>query len=202
MPALLRLPRSRFTQCQEQRATCPQPTLLALAAACVLSILLAAGCGPTSVTGSGGSGASGPGSSTSTGGGTVTTSGPISLSVQHQTGTQGLTITLTVTNASLQAMTWNGGCVTPYLVFLRDAHNSLVQRWPPIQTGARCNAIVLVTLQPGRSQTFTIVQTTDARTASGGAIPAGTYAVNAQFTVNQYQGTGPMNFVANEQIKW
>jgi hypothetical protein len=201
MPALLRLPRSRFTQGQEHKATRSQSPLPALAAACVLSTLLAAGCGPTSVIGSGGSGASGPGGISSTGG-TVTTSGPISLSVQHQTGTQGLTITLTVKNASQQPMIWDGGCVTPYTVFLRDAHNNLVQRWPPIQTGTRCNAIVVVTLQPGRSQTFAIVQTTDAHTASGGTIPAGTYTVNAQFTVNQYRGTGPLNFVANEQINW
>jgi hypothetical protein len=167
-----------------------------LAAVLFAAALLSAGCGGTS---GGSPGSSGGPAATGT---TVSTSGTIALAVGHETGTQGIAISLVVSNQTQQPMMWNGGCVTPYLVILRDAGGHVVQRWPAVQSGVTCHAIAVITLDPGAEHTFAVVQTDDLRSASGAPIPNGAYTVSASFTLQRYRGGGPTTLTASDQLDW
>ncbi len=169
-------------------ATIPRPRVFA-GLAIILALLLA-GCGQ-----SGGAGLSGATP-------TLAATDPLSLTIQHQTGAQDLTITLRVTNHTRLPAVWDGGCFVPYVVYLRDARGDLVLRWPPVQQGTHCNAITLVTLASGGTQVFTIVATDHLTDTSGGTLPSGSYTVRADFTFQTYDGTGPAVKSAIAALSW
>ena len=128
--------------------------------------------------------------------------GPVTLTAKHQRGTQALTLTLVVMNQTSQNIEWNGGCVSPYVVSLRDAAGALIQRWPPLPSGPVCNTITVVGLDPGASSHLVVVQTDNLRDMRARALPAGAYTVDADFTVLRYNGAGPATFHVRLPIQW
>jgi hypothetical protein len=181
-----RTSRPRNKEVHQVRVHLSRATLPAI----ILALLLA-GCGQ-----SGGVGQSGATP-------TFAATDPLSLTIQHQTGAQDLAITLRVTNRTRQPAVWDGGCVVPYVVYLRDARGNLVLRWPPAQQGTHCNAITLVTLAPGGAQVFTIVATNHLTDASGATLPSGAYTVRADFTFQTYDGGGgPVIKSAIAALSW
>ena len=128
--------------------------------------------------------------------------GPVTLTAEHQRGTQALTLTLVVMNQTSQNIEWNGGCVSPYVVSLRDGAGALIQRWPPLPSGPVCNAITIVGLDPGASSHVVVVQTGNLRDMRARALPAGAYTVDADFTVLRYNGAGPATFHVRLPIQW
>jgi hypothetical protein len=162
----------------------------AMSCAALLGLVLLAGCSQS------GSGGVDTGVLTST-------NGPLTLAVERSPGPRGLTVTLLISNNTSQPMTWYGGCVVPYIVELRITGSRLVQRWPAPPTGPQCLAIAVVTLDSGKRQSFTVVQTENLRGATGAPLAAGTYDVHASFALHAYGATAaPTTVATNVQLIW
>lgn len=126
-------------------------------------------------------------------------SGPLTLSVAHQPGSHGLTITVTLANTAAVPLTYLGGCQQPYVVRLLDGAGTKHLQWP---RPPRCYAITTVTLDPGKAVTFPVVSTDHLANASGSALTAGTYTVSATINLTGYNGAGPSSFTTQVRLTW